>query len=350
MTKHAPATNTNRSRPARLSLVWIAFFAAVGFSLFMNSFMFPKFTAGVSWIRGADLARLEDEVLSIINVPIINEQMPPINEQTIKFDLNVDPISEDGIVSKACDFGYRTRKRNDLREGNQVVAGRTVICAMGDGGTMASFFRTIVPNIKVPFTLVTLEHDDSVPHKAEWLELPFLKAWFGWNIRLEHPKLHALPIGLNARTQVGNVLKARKAFQGRKKNGRTFVNFKLDRQERTKLWEASQNWGQFADQLPKDAVSGLEFYDFFSNYTFVLCPRGLGEDTHRLWEALYLGVRPITLRSPISSLYENLPVVQLDKWEDLTEERLREESAQEANFGAMELQLQTWVDRIRNAS
>jgi hypothetical protein len=296
---------------------------------------------------------------------VVIETEPIIHEQIIKFDLDIDPITEDGIIAKACDFGYRTRKKNDLSTGNQVVAGRTVICAMGDRGTLDSFFRTIEPNITVPFTLVTLQNDDSVPQKTKWLKRPLLVAWFGWNILLEHPKLHALPIGLNAGRHLGNVLKARKLFEGRKKNGRTLVNFKLHfRKERTRLWEASKNWGQFADRIPYDEkflqvnkqqrvfglVSGLEYYDFLSNYTFVLCPRGLGEDTHRLWESLYLGVRPITLKSPISSLYENLPIVQLDKWEDLTEERLREELTREANFGAKELKLQTWVDRIRNVS
>ncbi len=50
---------------------------------------------------------------------------------------------------------------------------------------------------------------------------------------------------------------------------------------------------------------------------FVACPRGTGEDTHRVWEALYLGSVPVVLKSQLSPLYTNLPVIQLNSWNDL---------------------------------
>jgi len=51
----------------------------------------------------------------------------------------------------------------------------------------------------------------------------------------------------------------------------------------------------------------------------VACPAGTGVDTHRFWEALYLGSVPIVLRGQLSAMYENLPVIQLNAWEDLTQ-------------------------------
>ena len=57
-------------------------------------------------------------------------------------------------------------------------------------------------------------------------------------------------------------------------------------------------------------------------YRWTLCPRGAGEDTHRLWEALYLGSIPVVVRSALSPLYDDLPVIQLDAWSELTIETL----------------------------
>jgi hypothetical protein len=51
---------------------------------------------------------------------------------------------------------------------------------------------------------------------------------------------------------------------------------------------------------------------------FVLCPEGNGIDTHRLWETLYMGGTPIVKRNKfMSSLFDQLPVVQVKDWEDL---------------------------------
>lgn len=57
----------------------------------------------------------------------------------------------------------------------------------------------------------------------------------------------------------------------------------------------------------------------------MLCPRGNGWDTHRVWEALYLGVIPVLLHSPIDKVYEGLPVLYVDRYEDVTPELLDDE-------------------------
>lgn len=52
----------------------------------------------------------------------------------------------------------------------------------------------------------------------------------------------------------------------------------------------------------------------------VVCPRGNGRDTHRFYEALYVGAIPIVLRSSYSAAigrYYQLPHISLDSWSDL---------------------------------
>ena len=53
------------------------------------------------------------------------------------------------------------------------------------------------------------------------------------------------------------------------------------------------------------------------NYMFVACPEGNGIDTHRFWEALYLNVIPVTTNKNFYSQFENLPILAINKWEDL---------------------------------
>jgi hypothetical protein len=67
----------------------------------------------------------------------------------------------------------------------------------------------------------------------------------------------------------------------------------------------------------------LSLYIFFKqiqDHKMVICPAGNGIDTHRLWEVLYCGRIPITINlanCKIYDLYSRLPIIILDKIEDL---------------------------------
>jgi hypothetical protein len=67
--------------------------------------------------------------------------------------------------------------------------------------------------------------------------------------------------------------------------------------------------------LPPAAYLGA-----LASYDFVVSPPGVGEDTHRTWEALALGVVPVVLRTPLvdMGLLRRLPVMVVDSYDDLT--------------------------------
>ena len=54
------------------------------------------------------------------------------------------------------------------------------------------------------------------------------------------------------------------------------------------------------------------------DYAFVLSPFGNGMDCHRTWEALLCGCIPIVRSSVFNELFEGLPVLIVDKWEDVS--------------------------------
>jgi hypothetical protein len=70
---------------------------------------------------------------------------------------------------------------------------------------------------------------------------------------------------------------------------------------------------------------------------FVLSPRGNGIDTHRTWETLYLGSIPIVKTSSLDPMYEGLPVLIVQNFEDITE-RFLEEKYEEMSHTTYNLQ------------
>jgi hypothetical protein len=59
----------------------------------------------------------------------------------------------------------------------------------------------------------------------------------------------------------------------------------------------------------------LQYLKAVNNHDFVLCPRGNGRDTHRLWESLYLGSIPIVKSGDLPrKLLEKFPVWIVSNW------------------------------------
>ena len=68
----------------------------------------------------------------------------------------------------------------------------------------------------------------------------------------------------------------------------------------------------------------LKYLKAIMNHDFVLCPRGNGRDTHRLWETLYLGSIPIVKRGELpASLLQNFPVWSVNEWSEALDPKAR---------------------------
>ena len=75
-----------------------------------------------------------------------------------------------------------------------------------------------------------------------------------------------------------------------------YLNFKVETypHERQLIQNMFQSKSWVTCGTPVDTLEGRkEFLKDIRNHEFVLCPRGNGVDTHRLWETLYMGSIPI---------------------------------------------------------
>ena len=107
-----------------------------------------------------------------------------------------------------------------------------------------------------------------------------------------------------------------------------------------------KDWAEVNEQR----VSYHTFLSNLSNSKFMICPIGNAIDCHRNWEVLYMRRVPVMTRDPyLQKLFENYPVLFVDKYSDVTEELLLEnddlfQKAQTMNLSG--LTLPTFFDRI----
>lgn len=229
-----------------------------------------------------------------------------------------------------------------------------------------AFISSVLPTIKSPFVLISGDCDEVCPSDIlnekqfdSFINNNLIIHWFCQNNVIKHPKITTIPIGIYYHTidlppikQEESILNITKIpFYERKIKCYSNFHFSMstrfgsDRKQAYKL-------------IPKDLVyyesvriDRHETWLNQTNYAFVISPHGNGLDCHRTWEALILGCIPIVRKSSIDVLYEDLPVLIVDEWTDITQQLLNETVKEftTKNFNMDKLKLEYWVNKFKSS-
>ncbi len=230
----------------------------------------------------------------------------------------------------------------------KVKYGATIFLRTDD---LEHFFSNIHPKIANPYILVSHNSDASAPRNfAHMLEDTKLLAWFAQNVDAAHPKLHPIPIGLANRFWPHGSIEIVAEVQSLPAQDRTillYMNFSPE----TCLSERTHVFELFHNKPFCTAPGHRPFKDYLIDLMhtkFVLSPRGYGIDCHRTWEALLMGAVPIVKSSTLDPLYEGLPVVIVQDWNEITEEFLNKkwEEIQQSHFQRERMYADYWLKRI----
>ncbi|KAI8616121.1 hypothetical protein BC830DRAFT_230664 [Chytriomyces sp. MP71] len=220
---------------------------------------------------------------------------------------------------------------------------------------LRNFTQDVLPRIKSRFVLVTGDSSVCVPNcivnKGSTLKLatdPRLLHWYATHCQgyMRFPqRFTCMPLGIDQHRT------ARMDMQRAYENGIGLID---GIEQRLVSWDArperyllvsfqiSTNketrqhpWELFCgNQTVSHAISQvrsvsncffekwMDKYEFYASKLapsrFVISPEGYGPDCYRTYEALLLGSYPIVLTSELDVLFKDLPVLILQKWEDLS--------------------------------
>lgn len=207
------------------------------------------------------------------------------------------------------------------------------------------FANSVLSRIDSPFILITTDGDASVPSDLSQetvrniLSCPWLRAWYTQNHDgTMSDRIRPMPIGLDlhssapamsAASLVREIVALRSERRpARLQPPRVLCDFSPNTQDRL---DAYRSLAQCTHVFGlKARVSQFEIWKRYTDFPFILSAKGNGIDCHRTWEALYLGAIVITLSSSIDPLFESLPVVVVESWEEVRERR----------------NLERWLDRF----
>jgi hypothetical protein len=250
--------------------------------------------------------------------------------------------------------------------------------------TITLFIKKVAPQLTKKIIVVSNDSDMDAPifekpvgvgdEIAKEEILAFINSekcvhWFTQNCSLVHPKVSAIPIGLDYHTFKHenpcrvqeyhlNVIASRgKLFEERLL--KCYSNFHFTMQGKYYTAERLACVNEVPKVLtyyePQRLIRSIT-WERQSLFAFVLAPAGGGMDCHRTWEALLLGCIPIVKRFnvPCDSIYDDLPVLLVDEWRDITAELLQktlvdfQRKRDAGEFKMEKLELKYWVDNIRS--
>jgi len=189
-------------------------------------------------------------------------------------------------------------------------------------------------NLNNKFTILTHNSDRDFTKEMFFLLEKNIKKVYAINCTFQHENVIKIPLGFNDQSTA--VLDS-KNLSFIKKDRLVYLNFK--KHHHNDRVTCFNYFSQF-DWVDKEesVLSYSDFYDKLNTYKYCISPRGTGIDTHRLYESILFGVIPIVKTSDLDDLYEKLPILLVNDWNEITQKFLIE------NYNTLLEKLLKWRD------
>ena len=96
-------------------------------------------------------------------------------------------------------------------------------------------------------------------------------------------------------------------------------------------------------------IGHRQYLEELKKYHFIISPPGNGVDCHRHWESMLMGAIPIMKHSALDPLFEDLPVILIYEWSQVTPEFLEQqyELLKDKTFNKDKLLIDYWFKLIQ---
>jgi hypothetical protein len=179
--------------------------------------------------------------------------------------------------------------------------------------------------------------------------------WYAQNANIIDTRVISLPIGLENERWFQGVNKKQKMIDKlateKKIKNLVYMNHSVATypSEREPLYKKFSNYTYITTERGINGQNYDRYVDNIYNHNFVICPRGNGIDTHRLWECLYLNTIPIVRRENYLTQFKDLPILIIDDWCDITRKYILTQELNKfhkLNWNYDKLKFSYWRNRI----
>lgn len=206
-----------------------------------------------------------------------------------------------------------------------------------------------------PCIIVTGNSDLKVTERLWYKKPELVHKWYGTNIVTRQHGLVPIPLGTENVKSPGysgdmGVIERILVARSRDIKNLAYINFnpRTNPDEREPILDlfAGKSWATHVGY-------GNPFEETMRQtreHKYVFAPPGNGMCTHRMWEAIYLGAVPIVKRSVHTEAFEDLPILLVDQWDQVTQELLEStwDDFNKRQWNMEKATLRYWRQRMRS--
>lgn len=215
------------------------------------------------------------------------------------------------------------------------------------------YLFSYIRNTKHSYIIITHHSDYPIDEYRFSLKPTNVKKWFAINSTINDNSIVSIPLGIKTHKGI---------FLEEKYKTKWFINNldEIKNNEKENIiycnWNNTNNYRNLIiEKLNKNNINyklenNIPFDIYIQNMSkckYVISPPGNGIDCHRTWEALYVGCIPIVIKNKIYEEWNELPILQVNDYEDLTNELLEEFSKKTFNYE--KLYMSYWRNKIKNS-
>ena len=226
------------------------------------------------------------------------------------------------------------------------------------------FLEKIHPRIKNPYILITYCYG-AVSKYTNVVNDPKILAWFGQanGDAVKFDKFQIIPLGLFATDEVFENRKTNgesiKRLKEREKTKLLYMNIMVHEGQHVELAGRKYVYNLFKDQpycktitlTPTWRKPFMDYMEDMADCKFTISPEGDMHDCYRHWEAIIVGSIPIVHHSPLDSIFNDLPVIIVDDYAEITEDFLnyKYEEMKDKKYNLDKLYMKYWSDLVDQA-
>lgn len=178
--------------------------------------------------------------------------------------------------------------------------------------------------------------------------------WYAQNVEYDHDDLIPIPIGLAPEYYDSSYLTINSINNtSTEKEKLLYINHRIQTYPHDRKWIYEYFTNNEWCTVDNPNLDLEKYKHRLNTHHFILCPRGNGIDTHRLWESMYLGIFPIVENNiHYEKCLIDLPVILVDSFKEVTYQFLLEkiEDFKNKKFNMKKLNTSWWIKNIKEGN
>ena len=197
--------------------------------------------------------------------------------------------------------------------------------------------------------LITSQSDIEIGKELYRKKPNCISTWYAVNAAFESPNLIPIPLGLPETRNSKNIIFSDFSEQDpilKNKIHKVLVNFNLNTRYFHRYSFVKKALSDPFFTVSKANLNYKKYIRELKNHKFVLVPWGNGIDTHRLWEALYAGAIPITVKHNTFRTLKGLPIQFISSIREIDISNFEKNYLDYKNYE--KLNIEWWISLIQS--